>query len=500
MSYGIRTRLGDRYLSTWSANHPTSGPQSARYHMFREYETVYSFRTGKGERNQRFLSEQRHNETNIFDAITARYELYESLLRQTQAPERRGAPDKFVSSDLGHEFATYKWKRTLGPNIVNQGPSSPYTNVKWTGVIPAAMHWPNYDGTSSFQAAGLPDIPGIFRVSGNSRQFPYADSPLTRARLTNFGTGQIAGLNPLKRKATILTTLLELARGDIPRAFSSLAKHQKDIMFLRTKYHDFESFNRALKSAKLAGKDAGDDYLNVIFGWSPIIRDLENAFDILTGISKLLYVSNTSRRRIRRVVTTWNTNSRQTVEWSLRGSLIGMGDGSNLTERTEIFGTLGFNSLNLPTDYGVSGKLSVQTTARFTLGQKPSATLNGYLDRAADLFGLKLTPEVIWELTPWTWMLDWFSNIGNVVSNLNSRLVSNVILNYGYTTGVLDFTSVASAVPTAGMTGSPLLVVSDHHLVKSRIQSNPFGLFVDPASLTASQWSILAALGLSRSR
>ncbi len=205
---------------------------------------------------------------------------------------------------------------------------------------------------------------------------------------------------------------------------------------------------------------------------------------------------------MRQRVAEWSSNSTSSVRWSQRGTTLSLGSSGNtvLSEAVESNLTAGPTTVSLPTSFGLTGHLSVQTTARFTLGQKPTHDMAGFLSRAADLYGLKLTPEVIWELTPWTWMLDWFSNIGNVVSNLNSRLVSNVILNYGYTTGVLDFYSNASAVPAAGMTGSPLLVVSDHHRYKVRIQANPFGLFVDPASLNVSQWSILAALGLSRSR
>jgi hypothetical protein len=148
----------------------------------------------------------------------------------------------------------------------------------------------------------------------------------------------------------------------------------------------------------------------------------------------------------------------------------------------------------------------VWTTARYATGAKPSSTNNAYLDRAIDLLGLELTPEVLWEITPWSWLLDWFTNIGEVVEGLTTFGLSNTILNYAYSTlrrealltVNVDPKSWLSQDPQNRISGSPVYAMNIDQ--KVRIAASPFGFGTSLSALTGAQWAILGALGLARLR
>jgi hypothetical protein len=125
------------------------------------------------------------------------------------------------------------------------------------------------------------------------------------------------------------------------------------------------------------------------------------------------------------------------------------------------------------------------------------------MDRYALLakqLGLTLTPEHLWNLTPWSWALDWFANTGSVLSNISDYANAGLVMRYGYimeTTYVSDTYTMEGAVRTDGVPFicPPLTLVTE---TKVRQQANPFGFGVSFESLSGFQLSILSALGISR--
>jgi hypothetical protein len=151
--------------------------------------------------------------------------------------------------------------------------------------------------------------------------------------------------------------------------------------------------------------------------------------------------------------------------------------------------------------------IDIRTTVRFQTNLIPTASNNGYVDRLRDLLGLKLTPEVIWELTPWSWLIDWFSNIGLVVENLSNLHASNLILNYAYSTicrEAVDSSVTSRPALTSASTGYRTwegdVVTKYETWQKVRLKASPYGFATTLNSLTGSQWAILVALGLARQR
>ena len=119
-----------------------------------------------------------------------------------------------------------------------------------------------------------------------------------------------------------------------------------------------------------------------------------------------------------------------------------------------------------------------------------------------ELFGLKADPGVIYNLMPWSWLEDWFTNIGYVIDNCTVDIADRLAASHFY---VMRTRSGNSRTHVRGQfrlkNGAPVSV-SGHswhqRIHKSRVQGGPFEFAFNNNSLNATQLSILGALGLSR--
>jgi len=122
---------------------------------------------------------------------------------------------------------------------------------------------------------------------------------------------------------------------------------------------------------------------------------------------------------------------------------------------------------------------------------------------AKEILGVDLDLEVIWNLTPWSWAVDWFSNAGDVISNVNSMVEDGLIMRYGY---MMEHTIVKDTYTRKyknqfyngqGTLDSFVTLVTE---TKIRRRANPFGFGLTWNGLSSFQKSIIAALGISKGR
>jgi hypothetical protein len=104
-------------------------------------------------------------------------------------------------------------------------------------------------------------------------------------------------------------------------------------------------------------------------------------------------------------------------------------------------------------------------------------------------------------LTPWSWLSDWVTNIGDVMASMSSIMFDNLCAKYAYVMGTtsqrVDYEGRNNyKLPTGPMTETWYA----EYIRKSRVAASPFGFGLTNSDFTARQWSILAALGLSRLR
>jgi len=124
----------------------------------------------------------------------------------------------------------------------------------------------------------------------------------------------------------------------------------------------------------------------------------------------------------------------------------------------------------------------------------------------AKLMGLVPDANLIWKVTPWTWLIDWFSSVGASVQN------SSLMQEYGevaksayvmYHRKMVYDTYAFQYVKAGGSNfASPVTLVAlsarSAYEVKQRGVASPYGFGITWDGFNAFQLSILASLGITR--
>jgi len=247
-------------------------------------------------------------------------------------------------------------------------------------------------------------------------------------------------------------------------------------------------------------KALGSEYLNVVFGWEPFVRDLQKLHRLWQTIDKRLAdIIRQNGKGIRRKADVLNDRT-QTVtgqHFALPYIHVGGNPGTFATGFTDWKVTTTVN-----TRVWFAGKFQYYI---------PDIGTSQWSQRATRaLYGVKPTPELLWNVLPWSWLIDWFSNVGDCVSNLDSGWAENLICKYSF---IMKHTSTETKAEAyvfhepspAGSTSNIWPQMSSTFTSvklldeKARVGGgNPFGLRVQLPSLSAKQLGILAALGISR--
>ncbi len=466
------------------------------------HDSVYSFRTGKRARSVKLDSADIYlppQGSTVLSAMVYRKKFIERELSKAITSTSTGAPTHFLLGDLGHEFATAKTRFAGTTNRLSYLGDQYSGYAHMTNVIPRNLYTLNRDGVMVLTTSMTDTLDGYF----SSKGFPYSTQGSsfgpTMMGLQAEATNHIKTMNPHQQKASVLASLLELARGDIPGLLADLRKHFT--MISRMKASGLKDASQAL----------GSEWLNNQFGWTPILSDVNAATKVLTTLDSLLFPEDNTRRVVKRILhsraATQSGTGSLTTEPPLRMNG-GLPTRSDYASVLKFQGTTNFQAGPVEMDYTASEVISLWTTARFNTGPKPSTANNGYLDKAIELLGLELNANTLWELTPWSWLIDWFSNIGTVIENLTSLGLSNTILNYAYTTMRREAHSgvVARPAEVHPLRYYSITSVSGDFIYswrtdqKVRLAASPFGFDVSLDVLNPGQWGILVALGLARSR
>jgi hypothetical protein len=376
-------------------------------------------------------------------STTATYARYSDDLHLSQGHpyHKLGKSD----GDIGGSFLAMKRTLTEGGNSQN---------------------WDFHVGTSAFQGGQYAWVEKV----DNSR-FPTV-IPSPSSLLNALGTQVIANVIPTNPLSGLLSALYEIRREGIPSVPGI----------------------QSWRDRTLRAKNAGSEYLNYEFGWLPLVNDLKRFSNSVTNSHELIrqYERN-SGRRIKRRVTLPSTSE-----------VIQQTDADAWPAPT-VTGSLG-NAL-----YNGRGKISrtvTETTRRWFSGcftyylppYKPGGdNLKRNEQLANYLYGTRVTPDTIWNLTPWTWALDWVANTGDVIHNISAFHQDGLVMPYAY---IMEEKTIMHRVRQTqsfkqGL-GNHTFVQDFETISKYRIPATPYGFGLNPATFSDRQWSILVALGLSR--
>lgn len=302
------------------------------------------------------------------------------------------------------------------------------------------------------------------------------------------GTG-ISRVRPGKPEVDLATAIGELRFGGLPQIIGNSWR----------KAYDLRSIAR----------ESGNEYLNLQFGWAPLIRDLEDLCKVVLSTRELL---EAHEKQLDKLLTR-GTKFNDTIETSST-----LTKASNMANYDLLAATPYGSAISLlRTNHSVVPPVEITrkvTKSYLRAGfrfyypeiQTALVELQKFEANANLLLGTRLDPEVLWNLQPWTWLIDYVVNFGDVLGNLSAIISDGLVMQYAYVMrevevdkeiyfprGLFVRSSSAVYVPT----GQPFSVHQRYHR-KMRAKASPFGFGLTYEDFTPSQLAILAALGISR--
>lgn len=292
----------------------------------------------------------------------------------------------------------------------------------------------------------------------------------------SYGPRAIAATVPTKSVANLAQFLGELHEG-LPKIIGSAV--------LASRAQKFRSY--------------GSEYLNVQFGWLPFISDLRDTLKAVVRSDQILkqYARDSGKMVRRKFAFPWK------IETSDFDIMKNQGYWANASDLGPEFfkndvqyksNTLTRTSTSIQ-KYRFSGAYSYFLAGEDTL----LSTIERHAQEANKLLGIRLTPDVLWELAPWSWLSDWVFNLGLNIGNASKLSQDGLVIRYGY---LMRDSLIRNMYSASWNTFYSLPEMSFHVILenhrKESVRSSPYGFGLNPNSFTERQWSILAALGMTK--
>ncbi len=347
-------------------------------------------------------------------------------------------------------------------------------------------------GHYGFPQFNFPDVGGPFRLYG----FESSCTPVYAGELWRGGAidqryvGSLAPLLPGNSPSDIVDGAARAAE-----AYSRMKPTAPSFNALNSIF-ELKDLPGMLQQRFLAKglHEIGDYHLALNFGWKPLFQDIANLVTLQrTAQARLKQLLRDNGKPVRRRITLSSTNE---INWTGTGNYYGA-----------------FNPVFVTQYYAREPRLT-QTerykdrwwaTARFRYwlpgGPRDVKWSRRQLRR---IYGLRLAPSVVYRAIPWSWLVDWFTNTGTVLQNMEAGVADRLAADNFYMMRERTFerTNQAQAEffrksgEVVSFTGSSSSIGS----CKSRIKGDPFGINTNQNQLSGMQLPILGALGLSRVR
>jgi len=331
------------------------------------------------------------------------------------------------------------------------------------GFMDLHRSWTTHPETSLIDAGLTRGRIGLAQMLG----YTYGTTPATPgslATLNAFGTSAIARCLPTNPNSSLSTALGELKKDGLPTLPGSSFKERAGL-----------------------ARSAGHEFLNIEFGWLPLINDIRLFADSVMRSRVLVdqYLRDSDQKIRRRFVPQPVVHAASVFT------------GTGLCYGQNIFAPNSTVTKTLTERYWFHGAFRYH----IPMGDDFYSRLLRYEALSARLFDTRLTPELLWNLAPWSWAVDWFTNMGDVIHNISRLGSDGLVMQYGYAmrhNSSVEYHRGRYSFSDSKGTHSGTVAREIGSEYKKRVRANPYGFGIDDSTLTGIQLAILAALGLTR--
>jgi hypothetical protein len=241
------------------------------------------------------------------------------------------------------------------------------------------------------------------------------------------------------------------------------------------------------------GKAWADYFLAVNFGWLPLLHDVQDFVSTTLTLKQKLdqLIRDEGRPVTRRISMSGGGPNIQ--EGPITGDTYDVGVGLV----TQVYNGVPTFTDNL----SVSEKIWAVGQFKYWLPPGPR-DWKWRAKQILRIYGAYPSPAVVWNAIPWTWLADWFTNVGDVIENIDFTVAERLASNYAFVMRhvqrkVTRITSASLWTPS-GAPASVDLIAELVNETKERALIDPFSPSVNMDNMNFRQAAILGALGYSQ--
>jgi len=424
--------------------------------------------------------------------------------------------DELHHRSKGQAPPKVKYRQGYNPEVSYWDTGGPFLSMKidngipTSGVIGSGVYF-NYNGSKKYEGGFMPPVDALWGSgwwglgsasifsSSNNQYLPDISAYFDRVWRSAKPKLELASLYVFLREigdtVPMLKTTAEL--------FGTRFKDMTNVVYIKGKLDDVViSHGSNLESKKMVPQLLADNYINQEFGWLPFLGDLKAFFQTyLDARDFILHLTNENGKWVRKkvkvpiersstvltdVVLPYDSTSYSVPCFPVNfpSEFFQMPPSWNLTEVVE-------------TTVSASGKFRFyRPEFDITLPDYQSAW--NQVMRAVKIYGLSVSPYHIWQATPWTWLLDWVSNIGSYLQRFSDTLEDEVAASYFFVTAHRTVERIFT-IKLPFYSGLETLVFKRRFVSKQRVSADsPYGFSLSWDRLDPRKLAILASLGISR--
>lgn len=357
--------------------------------------------------------------------------------------------------------------------------------------------------TGSFFAANFPGSLSLEPLPMAPGQY---SAKLNPDDLTGLGDEAFQKLRPKQQKAGLAQAIIESR--EVPQMLKTTAKgFAQSWELLGGNKRGFrmhpgiklnERIGNLYYSGKRRAKDVSDHFLNHQFGWKPFLKEVDDTLKLVDNYFTTIKELERSNGKWVRKAFTEDVLESNNVVYDV------------LQTHTSTFFTPCV--LPLPVDARTSRRVVSRQTISQVWYEGVFRVYSPEFDKGIEMHdqvrsarqfltvaGARINPVVLYKVTPWTWLIDWFSGFGRNVQALQDAITGEAVNKYLYVMRYCkdQFTYYVNQthLQAPALSGS----VTWYRETKRRASAdNPFGFALPTGGLTGQQYAILTALGINR--